>query len=195
MSKGPGRVERIVEAAFAADPDNAFTVEDLCDKVYPGEVIAKKHRVAVLRAAKQITKRRGEIHSMVGESLGRAVGFYDQYRVLSYAMARLKTDNLNRYRSNDKRNTWILPRYMAKGSQYGDPGKGMVWRIKSQSSDEEQLRARLNEDGADHKLVVPGGVWWQHVQMNIAERDGDIETFERLKAEGEAAFAALFAVS
>jgi hypothetical protein len=35
MSRGPGRIERAIEAAFAAEPDNAFTIEDLCDRIYP----------------------------------------------------------------------------------------------------------------------------------------------------------------
>jgi hypothetical protein len=52
MSKGPGRVSRAIEAALEAEPDNAFTVEDLCDRVYRGiNRVEKKHRVAVLRAA------------------------------------------------------------------------------------------------------------------------------------------------
>jgi hypothetical protein len=72
MSKGPGRVERIIEAVFAAEPDNAFTIEDLCDRVYPGEPIEKKHRVSVLRAAKQVAKRRDEIDTVSKTS---AIGF------------------------------------------------------------------------------------------------------------------------
>ena len=52
MSKGPGRVSRAIEAILEAEPDNAFSVEDLCDRVYPGiNRVEKKHRVSVLRAA------------------------------------------------------------------------------------------------------------------------------------------------
>jgi hypothetical protein len=77
MSKGPGQVEQIIEAVFKAEPDNAFTIEDLCDRVYPGEPIEKKHRVSVLRAAKKVAKRRGEIDTMTGEGLGGTSIFFD----------------------------------------------------------------------------------------------------------------------
>jgi hypothetical protein len=59
MSKGAGRVERAIAGVFEAEPDNAFTVEDLCDRAYPGELVEKKHRVAVLRAAKNPTRWQG----------------------------------------------------------------------------------------------------------------------------------------
>src|SRR5258706_13508600 len=100
MRRGPGRVEQIIEAVFETEPDNAFTIEDLCDRVYPGEPIEKKHRVSVLRAAKQVAKRRSEIDTMTGERLGGTLICIDQYCVLSYAMARLKSFS---YRTNDKR--------------------------------------------------------------------------------------------
>jgi len=34
MSGGPGRIERAIEALFDADRDNAFTVEELCERIY-----------------------------------------------------------------------------------------------------------------------------------------------------------------
>ncbi len=191
MSRGPGRVEQIIEAAFNAEPDNAFSVEDLCDRVYPNQPAEKKHRVSVLRAAKNIAKRRSEIDTITGENLGGTLVFYDQYRVMSYAMARLKTDRLNRYQSNDKRDTWTLSRSWAKSTPYGDPGKGMVWRIKKRRYNEEHLRARLSEEGPDHQHIIPGGAWWRHTEIRKAKRDGDVETVKRLKAEGEAALAAI----
>ena len=60
MGSGPGRIERAIEAALAAEPDNAFNTEDLCDRAYPGvNRVNKKHRVAVLRALKRVLARRG----------------------------------------------------------------------------------------------------------------------------------------
>ena len=35
MSKGLGRIERAILAAVAAEPDNAFTVLDLVDRIWP----------------------------------------------------------------------------------------------------------------------------------------------------------------
>src|SRR4051812_21944990 len=78
MSKGPGRVERIIAAAFTANPTKVFTVEELTRLAYPGAysgegfdemvawakvtgapepTIAKRHRVSVLRAARNVARR------------------------------------------------------------------------------------------------------------------------------------------
>ena len=42
MSRGAGRVERAIMAAVRAEPDNAFTVADLCDRVYPGSTASRR---------------------------------------------------------------------------------------------------------------------------------------------------------
>ena len=34
MSKGPGRIQRIIMAAFEAEADNAFTTTELCERAY-----------------------------------------------------------------------------------------------------------------------------------------------------------------
>src|SRR6266404_4329265 len=162
MGRGPGRVEQIIEAVFETEPDNAFTIEDLCDRVYPGEPIEKKHRVSVIRAAKQVANRRGEIDTMTAEGRGGTLIFFDQYCVLSYAMARLKSLS---YRTNDKR--------------------------ESLREDEADLRAKIAPGGSDHELILPGGAWWRHVEERLAKRHGDMDKVERLKAEGAAELAAV----
>ena len=71
MSKGPGRIERTIAAILDSEADNAFTTEDLCERVYPGVNRAeKKHRVAVLRAANRLVKRRDNTGRMRSENLG-----------------------------------------------------------------------------------------------------------------------------
>lgn len=61
MSRGPGRIERAIDAAFAAEPDGAFTVERLAGMAYPeAGRIERRHRVAVLRAARNVLERRPE---------------------------------------------------------------------------------------------------------------------------------------
>ena len=58
MSRGPGRLERAVKAAFDAEPHRAFTTEDLCAYVYGNRTrIEKKHRVGVIRAARRVLQR------------------------------------------------------------------------------------------------------------------------------------------
>ena len=58
MSRGPGRVERAIKAAFEAEPTRVFTTEYLCNHVYAGTPkIEKKHRVSLIRAAKRVLQR------------------------------------------------------------------------------------------------------------------------------------------
>jgi hypothetical protein len=55
MSRGYGRVARTIETIFGKNPDGVFTVEELARAVYrDAQSVDKKHRVAVLRAAKQV---------------------------------------------------------------------------------------------------------------------------------------------
>jgi hypothetical protein len=59
MSRGPGRIERAIEAAFGKQPKRSFTTDELCTLAYgirPAQ-IAKKHRVAVLRACRNVCPR------------------------------------------------------------------------------------------------------------------------------------------
>jgi hypothetical protein len=59
MSKGAGRIERLVEHILK-DTDRSFTIEEICRLAWPDVAsIEKKHRVAVLRAAKSVRKRLG----------------------------------------------------------------------------------------------------------------------------------------
>ena len=161
MSRGPGRIERAIEAAFDAEPDNAFNIEDLCERVYHGlNRVEKKHRVAVLRAMRAVVRRRPDLDCMIGEGLGRPVVYYNPFNVMSYAMARLKTDYLRRYRNNDKRSRWP-------------------------NTTEVELLARLAEGGKEHHCVVEGGTWWRHAQERIAHRDGDTVRAAALAEQGE----------
>jgi hypothetical protein len=56
MSKGPGRVQRAILALIDADPDGAWTVEELCRRAYPSiNHIDKRHLVVALRALRKMT--------------------------------------------------------------------------------------------------------------------------------------------
>jgi hypothetical protein len=158
MGKGLGHVGRAIEAALIAEPDNAFTVDDLCDRAFPGiNRIEKKHRLSIIRAAKSVAKRRANLESRRSETLGGTMIFYTADNVMSYGMFRLKADFLNNYRSTD-------PRCMP-----------------SRITIEEQLRARLIEGGKDHDSVVRGGVWWNHVERWKAAQAGDFKKVAKLK--------------
>jgi hypothetical protein len=164
MSKGPGRVQRAISAAFAAEPDNAFLLSELCERVYPGlNRIDKKHRNAVARAAKAIPS----IDYMKREVLGSELVFYDQFNVMSYAMARLKADHLHRYRNNDNR--YFTPRGWFRDAMGFKKGYSYQWKGES----EAELRALIAEGGKEHKLVVEGGAWWLHTELAKAKARGD----------------------
>lgn len=90
MSRGPGRIERAIEKAFTGNPSCTFTSEELVAAAYPDATIAKRHRVAVLRAAAKVAKRtwwRGYRQ----ERLAGQIIYYNHLSLRSYAMARLQT--------------------------------------------------------------------------------------------------------
>ena len=166
MSRGPGKIERAVETVFDTEPDNAFTTEDLCDRVYLGvNRIERKHRVSVVRAAKKVCGRRDDWQLRTGDKLGGVLVFFCRYSLMSYAMARMKSEH--HYRCNDDR----VPDW---------------WKDKDS---EQSMHARLVPGGDHRRLVVEGGAWWRHVQGYIAERDGDHERVEALERENDEAIA------
>jgi hypothetical protein len=63
MSRGPGRIERAIEAEFNNHPQDSFTTDQLVLAAYPQlrsvSAIWKKHRVAVLRATRKVCPRLG----------------------------------------------------------------------------------------------------------------------------------------
>jgi hypothetical protein len=162
MSKGPGRIQLAISAVFAAEPDNAFTTTELCERIYhvvpqfspddecdwiendDRDWVEKKHRIAVVRAAKKIAR----LDWFASETLGGQLVFFDPLNVMSYAMARLKGDNFGGYHNNDRRRRW-------------------------RQETEAQLRARLVEGGDHYKYVVKDGSWWRKVEIERAKARGD----------------------
>ena len=144
-----GRIQRTLVKIFDSERDNAFTVEDLCERIwpdlYPGQLgsrIRKSHRTIVIRAARDIARQRPEIQWLYGQRLGRTLVFFRHDEVTSYAMAQLKADRFQEYRN---------PRFH--------------WR----SSDEEALRRKL-DDESYRKLIGPGGAWRRQVEIFLAGR-------------------------
>ena len=128
MSRGQGWLERAIEALFDTERDNAFTLGELCERIYGIKENRPRpaQRNAVTRAARNVATRRPEIQVLQSQSHGRALVFFRHDEVMSYGMAQPKT--IGRYRSNDPRS--------------------------SLSNDEQALRRHL----AEHQhLVEPGG--------------------------------------
>src|SRR5262249_19279133 len=137
MSKGPGQVQRAIMAAFESEPDNAFLLSELCERAYPRiNQIQGKHRVAVTGAAK--TNNTND--PIQRQTLGRELVFYDPLNVMSYAMARLKSDFIDGedYRNNDPRKAQLRK------------------RSKRKATTEQDLRKRLAPGERQHKHIVQG---------------------------------------
>jgi hypothetical protein len=159
MSSGSGRIERAIEQLFIAHPDDAFTTEELCEHIYSAD--EKKHRVAVVRAAFNFINRDARFGLFAWRNHKHA--YFNKHSVMSYALARLKADEMTRYRSK---------------------------RAHHFVTTEDDLKARLQKGGNHYEFVIKGGAWWQHVQWWRAEyeaiRDGDNERLERIDAERKA---------
>jgi hypothetical protein len=166
MSKGPGRIERAIAAILDAEPDNAFTTEDLCKRIYKVEEVEKRHRVAVLRAAANVMKRRDVMRIWKSDTLGETKVYFDITNVMSYAMAAMKADFLFHY-SNHNPNVWY-----------------------TEGETEAELRAKVLPGGEWHDRVKkPNGAWYRHSQEAKAEieakRAGNNVKLKKLQAKHE----------
>lgn len=129
MSKGLGHVGRAIAAAFDAYPDDAFTTFELCGWAYGEEFHGvRSERVAVLRAVKGLAKHRPDLDVAImrtSETRGGEAVFYRRYRVLSYAIAHLKTSYREKVRdaAPDKLDAMLAPggeyhRYVVPGGRW-----------------------------------------------------------------------------
>ncbi|MEO9340477.1 hypothetical protein ABFT80_23990 [Mesorhizobium sp. SB112] len=55
MSRGPGRIQRSINAAFDAAPSRRFTTRELAAFAYPGKEVGRSEMVATTRAINKIT--------------------------------------------------------------------------------------------------------------------------------------------
>ena len=100
MSRGPGRIQRAIEQTFRDNPDEAFTVDWLVGEAYPDlpddEPIQKKHRVAVLRAARKVAAAAGWCWcNRYGPD--RPMVEFNPYNHRSYARAAWRISRYGRY--------------------------------------------------------------------------------------------------
>jgi hypothetical protein len=89
MSKGFGVVQRKIIEFLDGDGDGAFRTDELCARIY-GWPVQKKHRVAVIRAAKAVVAKRPDLAFFGSSGPDQGLVFYHQGSVMSYARARLK---------------------------------------------------------------------------------------------------------
>ena len=164
MSRGAGRVEQAIFAAFSV-VGMSYTVEDLFKHAYPDAAqLERKHRVAIKRAASNACLKTGWT-TWRRDNRGGGYIYYDPCDVISYASARLKGTDY-RYQSQDK------------------------WIRRVNPTTDEEIASQVEVGGKKYDLVVEGGTWWKHSRMAQAKRDGDDATYSQLKAENDAALAA-----
>jgi len=88
MSRGPGRIERTIEALLAEHSTSAFTTDEIIHACFPAEPsILKKHRVSALRALRKASV--GWCSEMISGSNGAFV-IYNPYNLRSYAIGRTR---------------------------------------------------------------------------------------------------------
>jgi hypothetical protein len=116
MSKGLGRTQLSIRQVLQNNPDEAFTVEEMCVLVYDVSKVEKRHRVAVLRAGASV------IEKLPDFDIGRWYGspgcpsiFYNWRSFKSYIRARSKAErssekDLCKYRATElaEGGTWWL---------------------------------------------------------------------------------------
>lgn len=91
MSRGPGRIERAIAAAFEAEPDEAFSTDELCALAYPGvNRIEKKHRVAVIRAGERVCARMPAWAAWQSSEATGPLIWANRYSVPSYTLMRAR---------------------------------------------------------------------------------------------------------
>jgi len=136
-----GDIRQILEA----DPHNAFTIADLCDRLAI-EYGQRKDRVAVIAAAKAASEQIGEYRAWWrAEQRGGTLIFWDRRSVMSYALARLKSDWLYKYHGDAKH------------------------RAKLETKFKGWLTGEIDHHFRYDKYVVRGGGWWKHCQDDIAK--------------------------
>jgi len=121
-----------IAALFESNPHDTFSTEEIVRHVFPGlDLIEKKHRVAVIRAADSVCTRLGWSGGRA-ECPGHPTIYYNVLDVQSYAQFK----------------------HRAKG-------------------------AKIREED-----LMPGGVWWWHVEIYRLELEGKdtSDTMAALKA-------------
>jgi hypothetical protein len=99
VSRGPGKLERTIRELFDANPDLAFVTDELCEHGYPGEEIERKHRVAVLRAAKNVIASDPDWQEWVAWGQGGNRVYVNCANLQSYTLGCLMCDSDFVYRS------------------------------------------------------------------------------------------------
>jgi hypothetical protein len=95
VSRGPGQIERAIVSVLEGNPDNAFTVSELCERAY-GVVPSKKHRVSMLRAMRSVASKSTDFATLVKRGVGAVLYNVGSHRSFEMAKAKLEAQPLFR---------------------------------------------------------------------------------------------------
>lgn len=167
MSRGPGRIERAIRELFDAHPDEAFVTDELVEHCYPdARPIEQKHRVAVLRAVRNVLKHDPDWRMVPSESHGGTMTFFNRASARSWALASVMGECRTIYRGS--------PARIRRNDRARFRG-GFFSRV---IENQEDAIARLQP----HRLKR----YTEHAQRHTAYRDGDAETRAAMDAQDEA---------
>lgn len=140
MSAGPGRIMRSIALIVDEEREDAHTIDELCARVYVGEIIEKKHRVAAIRAMKNVVAQNKELRLGAAGSRGSPLIIFRPCELLSYAMFRL-LHTYGPYKSKAVLRATIQP----GGTNYHWTQPGGAW--------EREVQLAIAERDADHKAA------------------------------------------
>ena len=159
MSNKIATIESEITALFAAEPDNAFTVEEMCERIFPDlKHAARKRRRVVLKAAKNLMQREGRLSFLRSSARGHTVIFFIDTCIISYAMACQK-----RWPWQPKSDADLRARLSEGGEHFKDIQPGGVWwrhtqlQIAKRAGDLkrfEELRAEQDESLASMAAAI-----------------------------------------
>jgi hypothetical protein len=143
-------IERAIRLVFTSGPDGAYRTDDLCARVFPGlRQPKRKHRAAVIPAAKRVCEQLGENWNWWRAELrGGTLMFWNRISVTSYAMARLKSEPWN-CGTDDRLKASISP-----GGRYHEyVVEGGAWWKHCQDDIAKFKQTTANQNNADDDLT------------------------------------------
>ncbi len=160
MSKGPGRIERAIEAAFKSNPDGYFSVPDLAHLIYERKEVTRSERVAIQRAAHRVAER---LHWTThrASKRGAELIFVNALSLRSYGFG------------------WIRARH--GGGGHHEYMRGLDGKIMRGPwiTETERITKKFETDDD----MKPGGIFALQVEHNIAVVNGETERAAQIEIE------------
>jgi hypothetical protein len=137
MSRGPGHVEKGIRHLFDTHPDEAFSLRDVIEWIWPDVIPGEKHRISAARAARTVVAK--DLDWVSRAAPGGTTWFWN----LASPASRAMYDMLGASRP------WTRPGKIMSGRRGRVPRRGSNSRQMSRA----EALERLQPGGADHQMV------------------------------------------